>query len=417
MHITLLNDDVVGPDARGGVAVVVDQYRRGYTTAGHRVSLVTTHQNPSLGVEHRWSDAAGEVISLLVDVPVKGRHRRSVSRTDVEPRVLAAMRELMPDVVHAHNVHTYLTYRSFCAARAVTNRVFMTAQDTFLVSFARVGGPRYEAAALAGKPYRMHWWDHLRAVGREYYPPRNARIKRILRDCMTKVVVYSTAMEQFMHANGITNTAFIHHSVDDMPAIPDAEIRQFRERFRLTGPTVYFGGRLSGDKGMDSLLAAAERTIHEVPHAHVLIGGDTERLAPYFPRISQALKQQLVPTGWLSLDEFKMALAASDVVTVPSVYLDALATMNLWGMAAGKPVVGSIFGGAPDAIVDGETGYLVNPHDAAQFADRLTRLLKDPERAKAMGQAAKRRIDGHFSLREQIRKYLALFDGATMNRP
>ena len=167
VHIVILNDDVLGPDARGGVAVVVDQYRRGYTAAGHTVTLITTHQNPAKGKEVRWTDAAGNIISVLVDVPVKGRHWRCVQPNDIEPRVRTLLQGLRPDAIHVHNIHTYMTYRVLIPAREVTERVFITAQDTFLVSFARVGGPRYEAAVLAGKPYRMHWWDHLRAVGRE----------------------------------------------------------------------------------------------------------------------------------------------------------------------------------------------------------------------------------------------------------
>lgn len=409
VHIVILNDDVLGPGARGGVAVVVDQYRRGYAAAGHRVTLVTTHQHPAEGLEKRWSDASGEIVSILVDVPVRGRHRRCVSRTDVEPRVRTILAGLKPDAVHAHNVHTYLTYRSLVAARAFTDRVFITAQDTFLVSFARVGGPRYEAAVLAGKPYVMHWWDHLRAVGREYWPLRNMRIRRILKNCVRKVVVYSAAMEKFMHDNGVCNTAFIHHSVDEAFSVGPERVTAFKKRYNIDGPAVLFGGRLSGDKGMDSLLAAAERVVAGLPSSRFLVIGDAQRFAPYLSRLSPALRASLRQIDWLSLEDFQAALAASDVVTVPSVYLDALATMNLWGLAAGKPVVGSVFGGAPDLIVDGETGFLVNPKDAKEFADRMLTLLKDPVRAAKMGERGRERVRKEFSLGEQIRKYVALF--------
>jgi len=67
-----------------------------------------------------------------------------------------------------------------------------------------------------------------------------------------------------------------------------------------------------------------------------------------------------------------------DVEGLGIVYLEASAT--------GLPVVGGDSGGAPDAILEGETGYVVGGRDVQALSDRLISLLEDPARAKAMGE-------------------------------
>ena len=61
--------------------------------------------------------------------------------------------------------------------------------------------------------------------------------------------------------------------------------------------------------------------------------------------------------------------------------------------ACGKPVIGARSGGIPDAIVDGETGLLVEPDDEAGLANALTALLSDPARCQALGAAGRQRVE------------------------
>ena len=79
-------------------------------------------------------------------------------------------------------------------------------------------------------------------------------------------------------------------------------------------------------------------------------------------------------------------------------------------MAAGKPVIGTCFGGTPEAVLDGETGTIINPENIDEFAEAILELLGDPEKRKRMGEAGRNRISDNFSLDEQVRRYLNLFD-------
>jgi glycosyltransferase involved in cell wall biosynthesis len=81
-------------------------------------------------------------------------------------------------------------------------------------------------------------------------------------------------------------------------------------------------------------------------------------------------------------------------------------------MAAGKPVVATNVGGAAEAVVEGETGYLVASDDDESMAERLAELLGDEEKALAMGARGRTIAEGKFSSDAQLSKVLELYGRA-----
>jgi glycosyltransferase involved in cell wall biosynthesis len=79
-------------------------------------------------------------------------------------------------------------------------------------------------------------------------------------------------------------------------------------------------------------------------------------------------------------------------------------------MAAGKPVIATDVGGAREAIIDGETGYLVASDDDAAMASKLIEILGDEKRARVMGEKGKQRIAERFSSAAQLQKTLRLYN-------
>lgn len=408
MHILLLNDDAL-PEGKGGAAVIVDRLRRHYARNGHRVTLITTHQTGDGKDIIQTTDEAGETISLPVHIPSSDIHRHCVSVAPVSRQLEQILRELRPDVAHAHNVHSYLTYDSLRIAYQFTGKVFLTAHDSYLISFARVGGDAYRKAALAGKPYHMHWWNHLMSAGRTYSPDRNAKIRLALKESLTTIVVYSHAMEKFLHDHGMTKTTFVRGGIDVSAPPPNSDVDAFKEKCGIDGLVILFGGRISGDKGIDALLKAAERVVSEVPNVNLLIAGDRKRLDPHMKNATAAVQNRIRTTGWIDTKEMESAYAAADIVTTPSIYLDNFPTINLEAMAAAKPVVGTCFGGTPELVVDGVTGFVRNPLETENYADAMTALLKDPALAQKMGQAGQKRVETEFSMKAQAQAYLELF--------
>ena len=80
-------------------------------------------------------------------------------------------------------------------------------------------------------------------------------------------------------------------------------------------------------------------------------------------------------------------------------------------MSANLPVVATKVGGASEAIIEGETGFIVDSNDDAAMASRLVQLLQNPERAKEMGELGRRTVEENFSCATQLEKTIKLYGG------
>ncbi|HUE83874.1 MAG TPA: glycosyltransferase [Pyrinomonadaceae bacterium] len=95
-------------------------------------------------------------------------------------------------------------------------------------------------------------------------------------------------------------------------------------------------------------------------------------------------------------------LAISDVCVLSSKGVEGFSNSILEYMAAARPVVATDVGGAREAVVDGETGYIVDPEDFETMAGRLIQLLREPNKARAMGEKGRRRVQEYFSCDAQV---------------
>ena len=212
--------------------------------------------------------------------------------------------------------------------------------------------------------------------------------------------------------NGIDLEAWKHPQGEETDAAAAATLK--RLGIDPDRPTVVFVGRITRQKGLPHLLRACEQLPADVQVILCAGAPDTPEIKAEVEGLVAGLREKRTGVVWieemLPRPELIAVLAASDVFVCPSVY-EPLGIVNLEAMAVGLPVVGSATGGIPDVIVDGETGLLVpieqvqdgtgTPIDPARFeadlAERLTTLLTDTEAAKAMGQAARRRVEEHFA--------------------
>ncbi len=385
--------------------MIVDLLAKKYKEKGHEVTLITTHQDKEKDVVEKTENK----ISIYSNYPLKKRHKHCLGDPKMSEVLHEIFEELKPDAVHAHNIHTHLTYDALRVAKKYTDKIIMTAHDTFLVSFARVNGKRYQRLASNKKVMKMRPWEHLFAVGRKYYPSRNRTIRKILKESGTRVIAISNAVADFLKVNGVEVIKTIPNGIESWNAPSEAEIEDFKNKNSVTGPVVLFTGRVRKDKGIDAFLSAAEIVMKDVPTAKFVINGEQENVEPHLSKISPDLKQAVISTGWLDRDQARLSYFASNVVTVPSLYLDNFPTVNLEAMNAGKPVVGTCFGGTPEIVVSGETGFIVNPRNTLGYAQALVKLLNNPDLAGEMGRKGNKRVKMEFSLEKQADAYLGLF--------
>jgi phosphatidyl-myo-inositol dimannoside synthase len=209
----------------------------------------------------------------------------------------------------------------------------------------------------------------------------------------------------------------LHPGVDAAAFRPDPAARAtIRDRHGLGDrPVVVCVSRLVRRKGQDTLLRAWPAVIDQVPDAALLIVG----AGPYGAALRQLAQRSGLTdavhfTGPVPQAELPAHYAAGDVFAMPcrtrrgGLDVEGLGIVYLEASAAGLPVVGGDSGGAPDAILDGETGYVVGGRDVAALSGRLVALLANPEAAKAMGEKGRAWVERDWSWDQTATRLRAL---------
>jgi alpha-maltose-1-phosphate synthase len=166
-----------------------------------------------------------------------------------------------------------------------------------------------------------------------------------------------------------------------------------------TRPYVIFVGRITRQKGVPVLLRAAAGLIPEAQLVLLAGAADTPEQLAEVTELVDGLRATRSGVFWipemLPKPEVIQLLTHAAVFAIPSVY-EPLGIVNLEAMACGTAVAGSRTGGIPEVVADGETGLLVPPGEPGPLADALNVLLRDPGRARAMGEAGRKRAVAEF---------------------
>jgi phosphatidylinositol alpha-1,6-mannosyltransferase len=176
--------------------------------------------------------------------------------------------------------------------------------------------------------------------------------------------------------------------------------------------------RLMPRKGQDSLIRALPRLRAEVGDdvALLIVGGGPYRKTLTELAQSEGMADHVVITGGVPWEELPAHYAAGDVFAMPCRTrqrgwdVEGLGIVYLEASATGLPVVSGDSGGAPDAVRDGETGYVVGGADEQALVARLAELLTDPGRAAAMGRAGREWVESSWGWERSAQRLRLLLD-------
>ncbi|MEK9151934.1 MAG: glycosyltransferase family 4 protein [Patescibacteria group bacterium] len=195
-------------------------------------------------------------------------------------------------------------------------------------------------------------------------------------------------------------------------------IRTIRERHRLEGSfAVVSIGRLVARKGFDVCLDAVVRLRREgIPAKYLIVGDGPERARLARLAAHAGIGNAIELVGRVSTEELPAYHAAADVfVTAPRSLgpdIEGFGIVFLEANLMGKPVIGSRSGGVPEAVLDGETGILVNPGNPVELAAALRRLHRDPDLRRRLGEQGRARVQKEFTAKRQflplVEKIMAL---------
>jgi L-malate glycosyltransferase len=327
----------------------------GLRALGHRAALVA---HPSGELRRR----AREGLDLIPLAP------RSELDLSAAWRLSRVLRRLRPDVLHAHDPHGV-------AMSALALSMSTQSPKPRLVAARRV----------------------------DFHLGRNALSRWKYRQ-VDLFICASDAIRRMVVADGVPKRrAVTVHEGIDLARVDAAPPAPLHEELSLPrgAPIVGNVAALVPHKGQRHLVDAAAEVVRRQPDMRVVIAGEGE--------LQRALQQQIrhhrlgkhvVLAGFrpdvLSLHK------AFDIFVMSSI-TEGLGTSLLDAMACGRPVVATSVGGIPEVVVDGETGLLVPPRDAAALADAIGRLLADPQLRQRMGAAGLQRVTERFTSEIMVR--------------
>jgi phosphatidylinositol alpha-1,6-mannosyltransferase len=258
---------------------------------------------------------------------------------------------------------------------------------------------------------------HGHETGWAALPGARQALRRIARgtDVITYLGEYQRVrLDRALH--GLTRLERLAPGVDVDAFHPEVDGSAVRARYGLTGrPVVVCVSRLVPRKGQDMLIRALPTIRRRVPGAALLLGSggpyrtNLERLAR-----EHRVESDVVFTGSVPWAELPSLYAAGDVYAMPcrtraaGLDVEGLGIVYLEASATGLPVVAGDSGGAPDAVLEGETGYVVGGRDVPAIAARITDLLADPAAARAMGAAGRAWVEREWRWERQAARLSAL---------
>ena len=307
-------------------------------------------------------------------------------RRDVDPllvwRLYQLVREGNYDLVHTHLIHADL-YGALAAKCA--------------------GVPIIVSTKHNDNAFRHH--------------PFYAFLDRLASKFADKIIVISDHLKRFFdETEGLDRAKMtrIHYGLD-AAWVEDQSSRTTRpisvqEELGVPPDTPLVGiiARLNPQKGHTYLLAAFAEVVESLPEARLLIVGDGN-LRGDLERQTRELRitRRVTFTGWR--DDIRRTMADLDLLILPSLW-EGFGLVLLEAMMMGKPVVASRVSAIPEIVVDGVTGLLVPPRDQEALAKAIIALLQDKERAEAMGQAGRERVERYFTVARMVQQTETLYE-------
>jgi L-malate glycosyltransferase len=245
----------------------------------------------------------------------------------------------------------------------------------------------------------LGWWGHGRAaLVRTFHNER--AVRRAWPDAALyrrsdALVAVSRRIEERLHETGVPGER-VHCTdgvVDVARFVIDAPgAAKVREEFGAVGaPLIGCVARLAAGRGHEALIEGFRLLSAGRDDARLLLVGKGERRDALVALVKRlGLERRVLFAGYRDSD-LPAVVGALDVFVLLGAGSDESCRAALEAMAAGRPVLAARVGALPDAVIHGETGLLLDDPSPAAVAASLARLLSNPEEARAMGEAGRRR--------------------------
>ena len=288
----------------------------------------------------------------------------------------ATLRQMKPHIVHIHGVQSEGFYGVLAARLAGCRHIVMTAHG-FVHDAAYCNRIKRFLYQYIIEPLALRWSDRVYCV-----------------------CDFAARREIITRNTGKNNWGYIHNCVPTMHTTCTRE--QMRRELGLGAQEQVFAisGRVTREKGFD-ILEETVRRIEDENFRLLVIGDGNYRQTFEENMVPQIRSGRVVMVG--QTDRVADYLAASDGFIFPT-YHENLSIALLEACAAGLPCIVANVGGNPEIVADQQSGYVIDGFAPEDFADRMRRMIDDPQLRGRMGAEAQRDILERFALSRMCRK-------------
>jgi glycogen(starch) synthase len=348
---------------------------------GHDVVVLCRHQAGTDASTHPTTDQVLDgvrVVRVSEDPPHLVFERDLVAWTLAMGHAmvragLALVSDWQPDVIHAHD--WLVTHPAVTLASHTGKPLVATIHAT---EAGRHSG--WLSQPLNQQVHSVEWWLANRA------------------DALVTCSAAMRAEVAFLFDLDPADITVIHNGISQRSwRVPAATVRATHERYNPGGgPVLLFFGRLEWEKGVQDLIAALPRIRRSHPGTRLVVAGKGQH-APFLVEDARKarVRRSVDFVGHLSDTQLVAALAAADVVVLPSRY-EPFGIVALEAAAAGAPLVASTAGGLGEVVTHGETGLAFTPGDVDGLTASVRAVLDDPAAARRRAKAAKARLSSDF---------------------
>jgi phosphatidylinositol alpha-1,6-mannosyltransferase len=227
-----------------------------------------------------------------------------------------------------------------------------------------------------------------------------------------------TAISRALSEKAIASLVRIAPGIDTEHFSPVADADELKRELGLADKRVIVSvGRLVHRKGQDTLVESLPEILEEFPDAHLLFVGVGPHLEYIHKRAIQlGVLGNISFVGRVQYAELPRFISVGEIFAMPSrsrlagLEVEGLGIVYLEASACELPIVGGLSGGAPDALIEGETGLAVDGTNPIAVAEAVKELLRNPDRARAMGKRGRQWIVDEWEWRHWSEKFNQLFN-------
>jgi glycosyltransferase involved in cell wall biosynthesis len=355
---------------------------------GHEVKTITSNVRPDL--PHFSDYEFSELPKTGIKKIIYGTFNFNAYRV-----TRAVLSDFQPDVVLLHTM-SYATGAVLFLLKRFPAVLFVHGPEIYTKTLLPWCMPKNAYRRLSYQVRDLNWSGRLRYYYLKYV---SAFVYRVGMRNVNQMVALSTYTLRFLRDEGY-QAMYIPNGVKLMDSAP----------LQVKEPRLLYVGRLEKFKGVDDLIQAMPTILSKFPTANLLIVGDgtySDELKALV--IGLGLEQSIEFLGRVPHNQTASYYRKCTILVMPSTWPETFGKVGIEAMSVGRPVIATDVGGVRDWIMDGGNGFLIEPNQPSQIANKAIELLSDEQVANNMSKLAQETAR-QFSMEQFTRSIETLID-------